>query len=126
MRLTSFTLVGLAACSACSTPDAPRHDGGDAGTLDNDTSDVDLGGDDDEVTYVRDPACDAATPWIAKVTGAVQDEAGAGLAEARAQACIVIAPTGQLLCIQPAVTAADGAFAVTVPSTARCMTNLVL
>lgn len=69
----------------------------------------------------RDPACPQSAAYIVLYNGRVVDQAGQGIAGAKAQMCIHTAPRDGFYCIQPADTRADGTFTVVVPEDVRCM-----
>jgi hypothetical protein len=69
-----------------------------------------------------DPAC--AASWVAEARGWVVDEVGRAVEGAKVQLCVRVAGSGNLLCLMPADTGADGAFSLSVPNDARCLDEL--
>ena len=72
-----------------------------------------------EINTEADPGCAGQT--IAFVSGLVIDENSNPVVGAKAQSCMRVNPTGQLLCLQPGDTGADGTFSVAIPDSARCV-----
>lgn len=66
-----------------------------------------------------DPACVGS--WVAQARGWVVDEVGRAVEGAKVQLCVRVAGSGNLLCLMPADTGADGAFSLSVPNDARCL-----
>ena len=61
--------------------------------------------------------------YVSEVRGWVVDEIGEPLTGAKVQLCIRVYGTGELLCVQPRDTQAEGYFSINVPDSARCMSD---
>jgi hypothetical protein len=73
-----------------------------------------------------DPACESVGEWVVAVTGTVINESGEGFSGVKAQVCVRVAGTGQLLCLMPADTLGDGSFAIEIPTEAKCISSMVM
>jgi hypothetical protein len=72
-----------------------------------------------------DPACTAT--WLAGTSGRVEDATGAGIPGARTQLCIVLSPSGTLLCLVPPTTNDGGDFEVGVAAPeSRCVSRATM
>ena len=63
--------------------------------------------------------------WIVFVNGQIQDTAGQGLANGKAQVCLRL-DGGLLLCLRPEDTNAEGFFSIEVPENARCIVEVTM
>lgn len=68
-----------------------------------------------------DSGCDGE--YVSEVRGWVVDEVGTPMPGAKVQLCVRVYATGELLCIQPKDTRAEGYFSIAVPESARCMAD---
>jgi hypothetical protein len=71
-----------------------------------------------------DATCGAQ--YVSEVRGWVVDEIGEPMSGAKVQLCVRVYGTGELLCVQPKDTQAEGYFSVAVPESARCMSDAAL
>ncbi len=91
----------------------------DMGTEDAepDTPPVDAGPD-------VDPRDECEADWVEVANGTVVDNTGAAVEGAKAQLCVHIGSAdGNLICLRPEDTDAEGGFAITTPSSTRCVAN---
>lgn len=75
-----------------------------------------------EVNTTPDPGCAANT--VSFVAGYVVDQGGRAVVGAKAQACLRLSPSGDLLCLAPSDSGMDGTFGIVVPDNARCATEV--
>ena len=125
MKLRALVgIVTAAAAIGCGDDDrgAPIDAGGtpgaDAGGL------LDAAGDSGELEDAGPHNCEGV--WIERIEGRVVDESGAGIFEARAQACVRVPPTHTLLCLDPPLTEADGSYVIEVGGRARCAEGVAM
>ena len=64
--------------------------------------------------------------YMTEIRGWVVDEVGAPLEAAKVQVCVRVYPSGELLCLMPGDTRANGYFSVEIPESARCMSEATL
>jgi len=70
------------------------------------------------------PPCDATAVDV--VRGRAVDASGAPVERARPQLCARVAPSGNLVCLTPPFSAADGSFVIEVPPEVRCMRSAAM
>jgi len=110
----------LSACgSAASTPDPEPTDAGEDDVADRADSSDAQGPD----SRADTPEACAAGTIVTTLVGSVVDELGAPLEGVRPQPCVRL-ERGDLVCLRPATTTADGRFAQAVPFESQCMTAL--
>jgi len=117
----ALVLLGAACVERRIAPDAGRDAAGDTGVIGDAASDT--GPSLDEVDRTPDSAC--AARWIVGARGRVVDEAGSGVADARAQMCLRVEPGHRLVCLAPGTTDGAGAFEVVSPLEVRCVSSVV-
>ena len=126
-RVSARTLVAtsillLWAVAGCSSSEGGEPAGDAGGTTE--------GGATDGGTPDASAGADAAVPCeaahVERIEGTAVDEAGEPVEGARPQACIRVAPDGHLICLEPPMAAADGAFTIEVPEDNRCVEELAL
>jgi len=107
------------------SPDAAQGDGAmvDSSPLDSggaDTAPADTAEEDVELDFTPDPDCEA--DWVVLVNGQVIDNSSAPIDEAKVQLCLHIgSPDGNLICLRPEDSAADGSFSIIVSNSVRCV-----
>ncbi|MSP74273.1 MAG: hypothetical protein EXR76_19245 [Myxococcales bacterium] len=69
---------------------------------------------------------DCRAEFVSVVRGWVVASGGAPIADAKAQVCVHLASTGDLLCLRPGTSDAEGVFTVELPENARCITKVAM
>ncbi|MBN1946038.1 MAG: hypothetical protein JW797_10200 [Bradymonadales bacterium] len=126
--LTAVLLVGVSGC-----PGDNQEGEADRGLVDSgpDASDADDQGDRIDPLVDADPdmascALCTAGSCLAYLTGEVEDEEATPIAQAIAQLCVRVAPSGTLRCLMPSTTEEDGSFAILIPEGIHCLEQAVL
>lgn len=71
-----------------------------------------------------DPREECEVDWVEEVRGSVVDNSGAPVEAAKAQLCVHIgAPDGNLICLRPQDTDADGNYVIPTADSTRCVSN---